>query len=89
MALEHALSVPTSFRSPLVLCSSSASNGWPSQDPEDRHALFVLQLLIATLILMGFLLYKNKDRAREFILSFLNMEFMLALEVGAAPAPAQ
>jgi hypothetical protein len=38
---------------------------------------------------MGFLLYKNKDRAREFILSFLNMEFMLALEVVAAPAPAQ
>ena len=49
----------------------------------------MLQLLIATLILMEFLRYKNKDRAREFILSFLNMEFMLVLEVVAAPAPAQ
>ena len=49
----------------------------------------MLQLLIATLILMGLLLYRNKDKAREFILSFLNTEFMLVLEVAAAPAPAQ
>ena len=69
--------------------SQRASNGWLFQDPEHRHALFVLQLLIATLILMGLLLYRNKDKAREFILSFLNTEFMLVLEVVAAPAPAQ
>jgi hypothetical protein len=89
MALEHALSVPTSFRSPLVLQSQRFERMDGSSRIRKTGMRCLLQLLIATLILMEFLRYKNKDRAREFILSFLNMEFMLALEVGAAPAPAQ
>ncbi len=43
-----------------------------------------LQLLIMTLVLMGFLLYKNQDRAREFILSFVKTEFVIAVEVATA-----
>ena len=45
------------------------------------HAVFVAQLLFLVLIVMSVLLYKNQHRAKEFLLSFLNFEGVLAIEV--------
>ena len=39
------------------------------------------QLLLLVLIVMGLLLWKNKHRAKEFLVSFLNFEGMLVIEV--------
>ncbi len=46
--------------------------------------ILLLQLLIMTLVLMGFLLYKNQNRAREFIVSFVSTELVIAVEVPTA-----
>lgn len=40
-----------------------------------------MQLLVLTLIVMGYLLYKNQQRAKAFLLSFLNFEAVLVVEV--------
>ena len=39
------------------------------------------QLLLLTLIAMSYLLYKNQHRAKAFLLSFLNFELVLVVEV--------
>ncbi len=39
------------------------------------------QLLVLTLIIMVYLLYKNQHRAKAFLLSFLNFEAVLVVEV--------
>ena len=43
--------------------------------------MFVAQLLFLVLVVMSVLLYKNQHRAKEFLLSFLNFEGVLAIEV--------
>ena len=49
------------------------------------NALEVLwQLLVLMLIGMGFLLKKNRHRAKAFLLSFLNFEVVLVVEVRPA-----
>ncbi len=40
-----------------------------------------LQILLLTLAIMSYLLYKNKHRAKEFLASFLNYEGLLVVEV--------
>ena len=40
-----------------------------------------MQLLVLTLIAMGFTLYKKRHEARRFVMSFLNTEFTGVLEV--------
>ena len=40
-----------------------------------------------TLVLMGFLLYKNQHRAREFLMSFVSTEFLIVVEVATANLP--
>ena len=42
---------------------------------------FVWQLLFLMLIAMGYLLFKNKHRAKAFLTSFLNFEAVLVVEV--------
>ena len=42
------------------------------------------QLLVVTFVLMGFLLYKNQHRAREFLMSFVSTEFLIVVEVATA-----
>jgi hypothetical protein len=42
---------------------------------------FMWQLLFLMLIAMGYLLFKNKHRAKAFLVSFLNFEVVLVLEV--------
>ena len=40
-----------------------------------------LQILLLTLAVMSYLVYKNKHRAKEFLASFLNYEGLLVVEV--------
>ena len=42
---------------------------------------WLVQLLVLTLIAMGFTLYKKRHEARRFAISFLNTEFVGVLEV--------
>jgi hypothetical protein len=39
------------------------------------------QLLLLTVIAMSYLLYKNRHRAKAFLLGFLNFEVILVVEV--------
>jgi hypothetical protein len=39
------------------------------------------QLLLLTLIVMSYLLFKNRHRAKALLLSFLNFEVVLVVEV--------
>ena len=39
------------------------------------------QILLLTLIAMAYLLYKKRHRAKALLLSFLNFEFVLVVEV--------
>jgi hypothetical protein len=41
----------------------------------------VMQLLLLLLFAMGYLLYKNKHRAKAFLISFMNFEVVLVIEV--------
>jgi hypothetical protein len=44
-------------------------------------SLLVRQLLLLTLIVMSYLLFKNRHRAKAFLLGFLNFELVLVVEV--------
>ena len=55
--------------------------------PHLVKVIHMWQLLIMTLVLMGFLLYKNQDRAREFLLSFVSTEFRIVVQVATANLP--
>ena len=49
-------------------------------------ALMSRQLLLLTLIVMSYLLYKNRHRAKALLLGFLNFEVFLVVEVMSTPS---